>query len=48
MTESSLLPEAARAVGIEMPELLERIATLSLARYAGAGRAGQPTSPVER
>lgn len=33
MTESSLLPEAARAVGIEFPELCERIARLSLARH---------------
>ncbi len=32
MTDSSLLPEAARAVGIEMPRLCERIAELSLAR----------------
>ena len=40
MTESSLLPEAAKVAGIELPELLERIATLSLARYSGAGRAG--------
>ena len=34
MTESSLLPEAAKVAGIEMPQLLERIAELSLARYA--------------
>ena len=34
MTESSLLPEAARAVGIEPPQLCERIVELSLARFA--------------
>ena len=33
MTESSLLPEAARAVGITPPQLCERIVQLSLARY---------------
>lgn len=33
MTESSLLPEAARAAGIGMPQLCERIALLSLQRY---------------
>lgn len=38
MTESSLLPEAARAAGIEMPQLLERIAELSLARYRNLPR----------
>ncbi len=32
MTESSLLPEAARVVGIEPPELCRRIVELSLAR----------------
>lgn len=32
MTDSSLLPEAARAAGIDMPQLCERIAELSLAR----------------
>ena len=32
MTESSLLPEAARAAGIEPPELCRRIVELSLAR----------------
>lgn len=34
MTESSLLPEAARVVGIEPPELCARIVELSLARFA--------------
>lgn len=38
MTESSLLPEAARAVGLEMPGLLERIAQLSLQRYERLAR----------
>ena len=32
MTESSLLPEAARVIGIEPPQLCERIVELSLAR----------------
>ncbi len=34
MTESSLLPEAARVIGIEPPQLCERIVELSLARFA--------------
>lgn len=38
MTESSLLPEAAKVAGIEMPQLLERIAALSLARYTRGAR----------
>ncbi len=33
MTESSLLPEAARVIGIEPPQLCERIVELSLARF---------------
>ena len=33
MTESSLLPEAARAIGIEPPQLCARIVELSLARF---------------
>ena len=33
MTPSSLLPEAAAAVGITYPELCRRIAELSLARF---------------
>ncbi len=35
MTESSLLPEAARVIGIEPPQLCERIVELSLARFVG-------------
>ncbi len=38
MTESSLLPEAARAAGIDFPQLCERIARLSLARYERLAR----------
>ena len=38
MTESSLLPEAARAVGITFPQLCERIARLSLARHERLAR----------
>ena len=34
MTPSSLLPEAAAAVGISYPELCRRIAELSLARFS--------------
>ena len=34
MTESSLLPEAARVVGLEPPQLCERVVELSLARFA--------------
>ncbi len=34
MTESSLVPEAARAAGISPPQLCARIVALSLARYA--------------
>ena len=34
MTESSLLPEAARVIGLEPPQLCERIVELSLARFA--------------
>jgi len=34
MTRASLLPEAAKAAGLEFPQLCERIATLSLARYS--------------
>ena len=33
MTESSLLPEAARVIGIEPPQLCERIVELSLGRF---------------
>ena len=33
MTESSLLPEAAKVIGIEPPQLCERIVELSLARF---------------
>jgi D-alanine-D-alanine ligase len=35
MTGSSLLPEAARAAGIEPPELCARIVALSLSRGQG-------------
>ena len=38
MTESSLLPEAARVAGIEPPQLCERIVELSLARFAKRSR----------
>lgn len=38
MTESSLLPEAGRAAGIEFPQLCERIARLSLARHERLAR----------
>ncbi len=35
MTDSSLLPEAAKVAGIDMPQLCERIAQLSFARHPG-------------
>ena len=35
MTETSLLPKAAAAIGISFPELCQRIAGLSLALRAG-------------
>lgn len=38
MTETSLLPKAAGAVGIRFPELCERIAWLSMRRWEGGAR----------
>jgi D-alanine-D-alanine ligase len=38
MTRTSLLPQAARAAGMEFPELCERICRL--ARNSGSGRGG--------